>query len=248
MERLLDELSPVLAGKRVIYTSSIAAVDPPRDGGRIDDATPCDPKTEYGATKLEGEKILKRFASKCGFDYVILRLPTVYGPGFRPGGMFDVLEKSVQQGGLSARIQWPGKMALVHVDDLARILIAGASSQALVNRCLFVSSNEDPTMGKIAEQVARTTGASYQPISLPSPIIRLLGASAWPLWRTSIFPHLVSISAWRIDLVTRGFYSDGSELTRLLDFKYTPWERGFREMYADPQGTSETRGAVSNLA
>jgi UDP-glucose 4-epimerase len=232
-ERLIRELGPRLKGGRVVYTSTIAAVDTPAGGGRIDIRTPCAPKTEYGATKLAAEEVVKRYAAELGYQYSILRLSTVYGPGFRPGGMFDVLAHSLRTNGLSARIQWPGKMAIVGVSDLAQILLAAGIDDRMADRTFLVSTNEDPTMGQIAEQIARVIGAGYRPIRLPQWLMTCLGWSAWPFWQSSFMPHLIRISAWRLSLVIEGFYADGSELTHMLDLQYRPWKEGFAAMYAD---------------
>src|SRR5882762_4438217 len=150
--RLLSELGPRLKGKRFIYTSTIAAVDSPPGGGGITAQTPCHPRTEYGATKLAAEQLLKSAAAEGGFNYTILRLPTVYGPGYRPGGMFDVLAKSLPRNTLSTRVQWPGKIAIIQVQDLARILVQASTHPAMSDRTFLVSSDEDPTMGEITSQ------------------------------------------------------------------------------------------------
>lgn len=233
-ERLIRELGPRLKGGRVVYTSTIAAVDAPPGGGLIDLDTPCAPKTEYGATKLAGERIVRRYAAQFGYRYSILRLPTIYGPGFRPGGMFDILAQSLRTKGLSTRIYWPGKMAIMGVSDLAPILLAAATDDRMADRIFLVSTNEDPTMGQIAEQIARANGIEYRPIRLPGWLMTCLGWSAWPLWQSSFVPYLIRVSAWRMSLVVQGFHSDGSELTRLLDLKYRPWQESFAEMYAEP--------------
>jgi nucleoside-diphosphate-sugar epimerase len=136
-ERLLSELRPRLEGKRFIYTSTIAAVDSPPAGGCITPQTPCRPRTDYGVTKLAAEQLLKEAAAKGGFSYTILRLPTVYGPGYRPGGMFDVVAKSLPRNTLSTRILWPGKMAIIQVHDLARILLQASGHPEMRDRTFW---------------------------------------------------------------------------------------------------------------
>ncbi len=235
-ERMLSELGPRLEGKRFIYTSTICAVDSPPGGGRMTDKTPCRPRIEYGVTKLAAEQLVKAAASEIGFDYTILRLPTVYGPGYRPGGMFDVLAKSLLRNTLSTRILWPGKMAIVQVHDLARILVHASTHPDMSNRTFFVSSDEDPTMGEITRQVALSIGTTQRPIVLPSWLLCCLRATRSPIWQNAFLPHWIKILAWRGSLVLDGFYCDGSELTNLLHFKYQPWRQAFESMYAGPDG------------
>jgi len=232
-ERLLTELRPRLAGKRFIYTSTLAAVDRPPGGGRMTSETPCRPRTEYGATKLAAEQMVKAAALEVGFDYTILRLSTVYGPGYRPGGMFDLLAKLLARNALSTRIQWPGKLALLEVDDLARILVQTSTHPDMSNRTFFVSSDEDPTMGEISGRIAQSIGARYRPIVLPPWFLRWLGAVRSPIWQNAAMPHWIKILAWRTSLLLDGLYCDGSELTNLLQTKYQPWRQAFERMYAE---------------
>jgi UDP-glucose 4-epimerase len=232
-ERLLSELRPMLGGTRFIYTSTIAAVDSPLGGGSITSATPCRPRTDYGVTKLAAEQLLKAAAAEGGFNYTILRLPTVYGPGYRPGGMFDVLAKSLPRNGLSTRILWPGKMAIVQVHDLARILLQASGHPEMRDRTFLVSSDEDPTMGEIAGQVAQAIGVRHRPIVLPQWLLSCLRAVRSPIWQSAALPHWIKILAWRLSLVLDGLYCDGSELTNLLQFKYQPWRQAFERIYAE---------------
>jgi UDP-glucose 4-epimerase len=240
-ERLLEELGPRLAGKHVVYTSTIAAVDSfPPHTGRITDETPCLPRTVYGITKLRAETILKRCAKKYGFTWTILRLPTVYGPGYRPGGMFDVFAKDLPRDKLSVRIAWPGRMSIVEVDDLAKLLLAAGTDERMAHQTYFVSSGEDPEMGEMAAHTADVLGTPYRPIALPKILVSVLLGMLGPVWQARLMPHFLQISAWRVSLVLTGFYCDGSRLTKLLGIEYTPWREGFRKMFSTAKEAATT--------
>lgn len=115
-ERLLKSLSPLLAGKLVVHTGSLAGTDRRSpDNTPMDENYPCNPRTIYGQTKRKGEKILIDFAQKIGFEWIILRLPTIYGPGYRPGGMFTLIADSLRDGTLAARLNWPGRIIFLAV-------------------------------------------------------------------------------------------------------------------------------------
>ena len=121
-DHLLNWLGGGLRGRRIMYTSSVAVVD--RNGparAPIDEATPCTPRTAYGVTKRDGERILRDRAARDGFTWTIVRLPTVYGPGQKPGGMFDLLLGYVGRGALLGRLLWPGRTSVMFVDDVARV-------------------------------------------------------------------------------------------------------------------------------
>jgi len=86
--RLLEWLGPALRGRRLIYASTLACVDRDRPSGPVTEQTPCTPRTPYGITKLRAEEIVRAGSAEFGFQFTILRLCTIIGPGFRPTGMF----------------------------------------------------------------------------------------------------------------------------------------------------------------
>lgn len=66
--------------KRFVYASSGGAVyGGPREYP-IDEGTPVNPLSPYGAAKVAAETYIATFARLHGFDYVILRYSNVYGP------------------------------------------------------------------------------------------------------------------------------------------------------------------------
>ncbi|MCJ7578895.1 MAG: NAD(P)-dependent oxidoreductase, partial [candidate division Zixibacteria bacterium] len=64
--------------KRFVYISSQAAVGPGKDDRPLDETAPCNPITDYGKSKLEGEKIVLEYSSK--LPVTVIRPPAVYGP------------------------------------------------------------------------------------------------------------------------------------------------------------------------
>ena len=87
--------------KRFVFVSSLAAREPSL--------------SRYGASKLRAEKLV--MAS--GLDWTIVRPPAVYGP--RDGEMLDLFEMATLR-----IIPMPkaGRASLIHVGDLARLLLA----------------------------------------------------------------------------------------------------------------------------
>ena len=87
--------------KRFVFVSSLAAREPSL--------------SRYGASKLRAEKLV--MAS--GLDWTIVRPPAVYGP--RDGEMLDLFEMATLR-----VIPMPkaGNASLIHVGDLARLLLA----------------------------------------------------------------------------------------------------------------------------
>jgi uncharacterized protein YbjT (DUF2867 family) len=90
--------------RRFVHVSSLAAREPQL--------------SMYGASKAEAERLVKASAA----DWVIVRPPGVYGPD--DAEMLDIYK-------LAARglyIAPPGRISLIHVDDLARALLTLAGA------------------------------------------------------------------------------------------------------------------------
>ena len=66
--------------KRLVFTSSLEAVGPSRDGEAVNEETAPVPVNIYGETKLRAEEIVTQYHKQYGLKTVIVRLPAVYGP------------------------------------------------------------------------------------------------------------------------------------------------------------------------
>ncbi len=66
--------------KKIVYTSSISAVGPTRNGNPVDENTPCMPVDTYGKSKLESEKVVREFFEKYKTPIVVVRYPVIFGP------------------------------------------------------------------------------------------------------------------------------------------------------------------------
>jgi nucleoside-diphosphate-sugar epimerase len=228
--RLLEQLP--LSGKRVMYTSTLAVADN-APTGRITPATVCRPRTAYGKTKLAAEAIVREKCAASGAPHTIIRMPTLYGAGYRTNGMFDVLPRRLAAKDPMARLAWPGRMALLAVEDAARVTFRAATVLATQDRTFLASSNENPTTWEIAEAIALATGTDYRVLRFPGPVATALRAMLGGWWQSSLVPYPLQIAAWRAHLLLNGLYCDGSELAGMLGVNFTDWRQGFRRMYAE---------------
>jgi nucleoside-diphosphate-sugar epimerase len=210
---LLAWLRPTLRGCRIVYTSSIAVLD--RNGiadGPLKEDSPSTPRTAYGATKMRGEEILREAATRDGFSWTILRLPTVYGPGEKTGGLFDLLITGARTGGLISRVNWPGRSSVIYVDDAAAILIDLAWKPTAANQVYCISSGEDLTLLDIAREAGVLVSRPVKPIHVPMGVWRVVRSVAWnPLVR-SLVPQRAHVTYWRLTLVVDdGFWFDAQK-------------------------------------
>jgi nucleoside-diphosphate-sugar epimerase len=228
--RLLSQLP--LANRRVVYTSTLAVADN-APTGRITPATVCQPRTAYGKTKLAAEAIVREKCAASSAAHTIIRMPTLYGAGYRTNGMFDVLPRQLAADNPLARLAWPGRLALLAVEDAARLVSLAATVQETKNRTFLGSSNENPTTWEIAEAIAQATGTGYRALGLPASATSALRAVLGGWWQASVVPYPLQIAAWRAHLLINGLYCDGSEIADLLGLTFGDWRQGFCRMYAE---------------
>lgn len=79
----LQSLLAAVAGRcdRFVFTSTLDVYRSPADGEVLAEQSALGPATVYGASKLMGESMIRRWAQQHGARIAILRLSHVYGPG-----------------------------------------------------------------------------------------------------------------------------------------------------------------------
>lgn len=231
-EALLDWLGPSLRGKRFVYTGTLASVDRDRPVGPITEATPCTPKTAYGQTKLLGEESICSRHAGLGFDYTILRLCTIIGRGYRPGGMFGQCPELLEKNKLAARLNWPGRVSFLGVNDLVRILLAVPVLPESANELFVLSNGENPTFDELLETMAGVLGTKRNRLELPAWFWQLAASVAWPLAGSKLAPYRLRNLCWRAAHIIRdGLCADSAKLDNLLGNRYQSVLDALRETY-----------------
>ena len=78
----------------------------------------------YGMTKMVGERLIKWYAKRYGFPYLILRFGTVYGVGASKGNSIkDLIKKSLEKGAVTHYGTGEELREYVHVRDVARACV-----------------------------------------------------------------------------------------------------------------------------
>ena len=120
----------------------------------------------YGASKLKGEKMV--MASS--LDWTVVRPPAVYGPRDRDQlDLFRFAKAGVVP--LPPR----GRMAVIHVDDLARLLLALVPGGEDVSHKLFEPDDGHPggwTHKSFARAIGWAVGRRITPLPLPAFALR----------------------------------------------------------------------------
>lgn len=134
----------------------------------IDENTPENPKTEYGKSKLEAEKLIATLVDD-SFIVTILRPPMVYGPGCK--GNYAMLEKLVEKNPFYPNIH--NQRSVVHIDRLVDALTTYIDKPA--NEIYFPQDDEYMNTIDTIRYLAEKDMRKVYFLSLLNPVIRFLG-------------------------------------------------------------------------
>lgn len=148
--------SPV---SRVIWLSSTTVLGADLSRGRdcLDEDASCRPSTWYGLTKRLAEEISAYARREFRLDVAAVRPTLVIGPNHPYSGLLDPIKKLISGSALSEplAVRWGHhRFDVVHVDDVARALLALANKQTPLSSCYHV--NGGATTFKDLVDVARS--------------------------------------------------------------------------------------------
>lgn len=138
---------------RFIHVSSLSAREPEL--------------SVYGKSKLRGEKVVKASS----LDWTVVRPPAVYGP--RDTEMFELF-KLAKRGIMPLPPQ--GHLSLIHVSDLARLLLALIPGDEDVTHLTFEPDDGTPggwTHSGLAKAIGMAMGKRVTALNLPAGMLRL---------------------------------------------------------------------------
>lgn len=172
-KNLLERLTDIDSKTHFIFTSSLAIYSGRKNTQKpIMVSTLPFPSNEYGRSKLRGEEVLFAASKNKGFKITVVRFPTVWGENPRKNSFLSFLKKLVKNDSLFARIDWPGKTALMNVDDAAAYLLKMALNKPKDNVTIPVAV-ENLTLANIFEILTKSQGKIYKKINLFKPVWNL---------------------------------------------------------------------------
>jgi nucleoside-diphosphate-sugar epimerase len=137
--------------RRFVHVSSLSAREPKL--------------SNYGASKMRAEKLVATSL----LDWTIIRPPGVYGPGDR-----DILEvfKMAKHG--FATLPPKGRGSWIHVDDLARLLVALLPAHDDATAQIFEADDGEPNgwdHATFARAIGWALGRRITTLSFPKPVL-----------------------------------------------------------------------------
>jgi nucleoside-diphosphate-sugar epimerase len=122
-----------------------------------------------------------------GVPFTIVRPPAVYGPRDRA---FLALFRAAARGVVPLLGDGTQELPLVHAADLARALVAAATSAATLGGTYHAGHSEPVTQRGLADAVGRAVGRRARCVTLPGPLVRALlgvaGAAARAVGRAPL--------------------------------------------------------------
>lgn len=205
---------------RFVHGSTIGVYGHPP--GPVDETTPVEPENIYGATKAEGEEVVRSHLDE--LPAVVVRIPEVYGPGDR---RLLKLFRGLRKGtfpmlGRGENVHHP-----VFVGDLLDGLLTAAEHPRAVGETFLLPGREALTTREMVRQVADAVDARPPRLRLPLPPFVLLAAVLESVLRPlGVQPPL---HRRRLDFFRRSFRVRSDKAERLLGFEAeTPFREGAR--------------------
>jgi nucleoside-diphosphate-sugar epimerase len=213
-KNLLKHIGPLSTNTRFIFTSTISATDNrehPHQPGN-EESILKRPRSEYGRRKLETEHLLTQASREQNFHLAMLRVCAVYGTGTRSDGLYDALVRFAKKDSLLARLDYPGKMPVMHVDDIADLLIRMSDIPSEPGKPeLFVAAIESIAIHEMSRAIYHALGKAYRPIHLPQWLWQITRISSPVIYALEpILPRFIYNKLWQLTLLVNDGYDNQS--------------------------------------
>jgi nucleoside-diphosphate-sugar epimerase len=162
---------------RIVLVSSLAAAGPTVPGQPIDETRPPAPVTDYGRSKLAAEVLIRAMP----VPWTVVRPPVVYGEWDR--GTLKIFQLA-RRGVAPVFGDGSQELSVIHAQDLARALVAVATSPAARGRVYFAAHPVPTTSRELLLACGRALGTTPRVVPVPSLVARSL------LWTVGSLAHL----------------------------------------------------------
>jgi nucleoside-diphosphate-sugar epimerase len=143
--------------ERFVYISSSMVYGDFED--QVLEDAECRPQGQYGIMKLAGEWLVRDYARRCGFEYVIIRPSAVYGP-------LDVEDRVVAKFMLAAmrgetlKVNGAGEtLDFTYVDDAADGIAAAATRIMARDNTYNITKSHSVSLLEAAEMIVKIVGS-----------------------------------------------------------------------------------------
>jgi len=125
-----------LTGARFVYVSTIGAIDRAKSDRcemPLTEDSAAFPTSDYGKSKLQAEEVVRHSM----LPFVIIRPTMVVGDDMRFDSHFSVFARQALTVSFVARLAWPGRFSVIHIDDLASAILTVATHPNAIGHTYF---------------------------------------------------------------------------------------------------------------
>ncbi len=181
----------------------VSVVGRPNCAIPIDENTKDFPTNEYTRTKIRGEEFIVKKCKKDKFRLTVIRPNTIYGKGIRKDSLFDMVRDMVDSNSLITRINWPGRSALIHVDDVVETIIRFTKDNRKPGVPeKYLAYSENLSISEISKIIHSAKYKKFRVISLPKRFWTTIKGvrDMIPKFET-IFPYPIYNFIWRFGII-----------------------------------------------
>ena len=147
-------------GAKLVFTSS-AAVYGELDEAAREDLKP-NPISFYGVTKLEGEKLCRRYREEYGVDVVVLRLFNVFGERARGGVVKIFLERAREGKPLIIYGDGEAVRDFIYVRDVVEAFLRASREGRAFGEVINIGSGKPVKIRELAEFISAISGVKIE--------------------------------------------------------------------------------------
>jgi len=156
-----------------LFMSSLAALGPGRADESMDESRVPEPVTDYGRSKLEGER---RLGAMEDLPLVVVRPPAVYGP--RDREIYPLFRLAAR--GIVPIFNPSARLSLIHVEDLAKgVLAAGTAGRS--GEAYFLAHPEAVSSARLPQLFENALGRKVRGVRVPGALLKA-SASVSEVW------------------------------------------------------------------
>ena len=140
----------------------------------LDEGDDCRPSTPYGISKLESEEAVRAEAVGTGIAVMILRLPTVYGPGNK-GNLPRMIRWA--ENGYPFPIFHPENLrSMIYVGNVVAGIMALLKASPAAGTTYILKDREDYSTTMVYSAICNALGKKPRYLPLPSLAVRMGGS------------------------------------------------------------------------
>jgi nucleoside-diphosphate-sugar epimerase len=211
--------------KRFVLVGSTGAMGPSPDGRPLNELDSCHPISEYGRSKLEGERVAEGYHKLLPIS--IVRPSAVYGPR---DPNFVTLFKQTRSGIAPVIGRRDPYFNLIHVEDLAEGMIAAAEKDVAIGNTYVLASERPYARSEIMDTIGEVYGRKATRVVIPIAMVPVI--KAWSSFRINVLNKPTLLDPDRLDTITAPYWT--------FDISKAMKDLGFKEAFSLKSGLQQT--------